>query len=72
MHDSNSKWESHGSRVLQIWIPDDGGPDIEGRWTNQNSCIIHDLYGLFKTRIKLLERLCNNPKLVLNIYHYFF
>lgn len=44
-----SKWEPHGSKELPIWIPD------EAKWMSAKACVIHDVHGLFKLRLKALE-----------------
>ena len=44
-----SKWEPYESGVLPIWIPN------ERKWMSAESCVIHDVDGLFKSRLKILE-----------------
>lgn len=44
-----SKWKSHATMVLPIWIPD------ELKWMLAKSCVIHDVDRLLKSRLKVLE-----------------
>jgi hypothetical protein len=52
-----SKWKPHESTVLQIWIPDDG-------WHHAHSCVIHDVDGIFKSSLKVLESWYHEPLLL--------
>ena len=43
-----SKWKTPDNTMLKIWIPNDG-------WHDASSCFVHDVDGIFKSRLKVLE-----------------